>query len=255
MELGPLGKGRCFKSKGMIKNLSLHDGPGSSSSSFMTKFSLVNVDFGSAVRSVVSLSFVTFSRKDASPSKGLYLLWAASCFVPEACALEQPSKGLQHAMPLTNLVAEAVQQSHTISVADLKAITRRAATVNVATEAALKAAILVSGNTIMLTQNITLTRTITISSGTITVSADVNCCEAASRSLISAKSFLFPFRCQIDGQGAYSVNGSGKDTCFSISGSSTSVTFNGLNIKNGYVKSIIYLIYFIGLVVFVTRGT
>lgn len=41
---------------------------------------------------------------------------------------------------------------------------------------------------------------------------------------------------QIDGQSAYSVDGGGKIRCFSISGSSTSVTINGLAIKNGYVR-------------------
>jgi hypothetical protein len=41
---------------------------------------------------------------------------------------------------------------------------------------------------------------------------------------------------QIDGQGAYSVDGGGAFKCFYIYGSSTVVTLNGLNIKNGKVK-------------------
>lgn len=104
------------------------------------------------------------------------LLWATSAaLTPTTSAAEDfQNNELQHvsrfARSITSLSIEPKQLSH-VDTADGVNIARRAATVSVATEAELKAAIEIDGNIVLITKDITLTvNSIRISSGTITVS-------------------------------------------------------------------------------------
>lgn len=139
----------------------------------MTKLILLNVSLSSAVSSLAGSIFFMLSRLDAPRTKGFMLLLGASALAPTTLALEELYIGLQRDSPLTPLKAATTQQRHTSSAVNGEAIPRRATAVNVATEAELKASILVNGSTTVITQNITLTETISILTGTIIVSASV----------------------------------------------------------------------------------
>lgn len=104
--------------------------------------------------SALGWTLFVFSRKFHSSTRGFTLLWGVAAFVPLTSALDS---------------RQSEPQSST-SALDDKVIVRHMVEVSVTTEAALKSA-LIHGNTVVITQNITLSNVIIINSGTITVSA------------------------------------------------------------------------------------
>lgn len=107
--------------------------------------------------------------------KGLVFVWVASDFNRTAVAIARVQNELKPAaLPLTekafiSLAAESALKPHALTANNDRYISRRLDTISVATEQELKKA-LVDGNFIVITQNITLTSTIVILSGVITVS-------------------------------------------------------------------------------------
>jgi len=117
-------------------------------------------------------------------------------------------------MWLLSVLNSASALVHTVPVATrsnssaIKGIARQTSSVSVSSQADLKSN-LVSRTTIVLSADIFLTSIITIN---------------GQKDLV------------IDGQGLYKVDGQMLSGCFSIGGSSTSVTLTGLTIANGKVK-------------------
>lgn len=124
-----------------------------------------------AVSAIMSLCLIV-SKRSKEGAKGLMLLWVSSALVSTTIAVELPQDNRWPAFSFnhstTPIIAEHKKQAQSSIIAN-KAIARRVALVNVATEGTLKSA-LINGNTIVITENIILTNSIEISSGTLTVS-------------------------------------------------------------------------------------
>lgn len=136
----------------------------------------VHLAMGSAVG--MSLAALGPGYKDAPSANGRVLLWACA-LIPTTTALPQPHTKLQPASSLpfaaddasTEINDELVNAWINVSSAHIRSMTaiRRNATVDVKTEDELKDALLMDGSTILITQNMILTNSISIAGGTVTV--------------------------------------------------------------------------------------
>lgn len=117
----------------------------------------------------MGLGLAIFGRKVPPSARLLFLPWTAFALAPTAAALEPFQEALQEVLPPS---ADSVLLSTTSTAAEGEAIGLSVElTAYVTTEAELKAAVKVDGSTIVLTQNITLTSAVGISSAAITVSS------------------------------------------------------------------------------------
>lgn len=125
-----------------------------------------------------SISLAVVYHKDSQSAKGLMVLWAASTLSRTSSAsARQLQDDLQAATPLVHnaAIVQTIQPvvNSSVNVFALGLVnSRRVADVIVSTETALKQAVLVNRASVVITKNIVLTSTLTISSGTVTVSSE-----------------------------------------------------------------------------------
>lgn len=123
--------------------------------------------------SALGLGLLVFDCKDTLSAKGLMLIRAASAI---AATSTSALDALQHELQHSSLSVRPLTTHQLLAPAPGdETITRRMPSFNVANAVDLVSN-LRHGNTIVITQNIVLTSTLTISSGTITVSALIDSC-------------------------------------------------------------------------------